>query len=673
MENSPLQKENRIGKIISHYKIIDYLGGGGMGMVFKAEDLKLKRTVALKFLPIDLTSDEQAKVRFMHEAQAASALDHPRIGTIYEIDETDDGEMFIAMACYEGATLKKKMDQESLSIEEVINLIIQIANGLVKAHEEGIVHRDIKPANIIITEEGFVKIVDFGLAKLGGATRITKAGTSMGTPAYMSPEQVRGQDIDHRSDIWSLGVILYELLTKKLPFKADYEMALLYSIVHEEPTPISQFNEEIPTELEQIVSKAITKNDAERYSSIKDMLDDLKAYQSSRSLNTDGMNTIVIKEQGTILVNNKQGKPFTKNLNEKQTILVSGEGKDKRSSVKSKFIIPISLLVILTIFVIIKFSNIQDFFKSNVGNLNISSNPPGALIALNGNSTGESTPSILGPLEIDNYEVTLSLAGFENWSQSVTVTENDTFAVSPQLTAVMPAKREEILSDIKPAFGNLSVSSKPNGAQIYLDGQSTGKTTPARLSNLIPGKHEVQLKYKDHESVTKTVTIFANQAAEISETLKMLIGSLMIESEPQGALIYLDEKSTNQKTPYKFTGLSARQYAVRLTLEDYVDQEKQVIIKQNEEETIQLQFTVKPEGALRVSAVILEKDTEKFAIANIYIDGKAFGQTPNSFSLNSGAYTVTAKLFGHTPKTPEQQVTIQSGKEEIIKFEFIKN
>ncbi len=180
-----------------------------MGVVYKAEDTKLKRTVALKFLPPELTRDPEAKTRFIREAQAASALEHPNICNIHEIDETEDGQLFIVMACYEGETLKDKIKDKKLKTEDAIDIAIQIAQGLNRAHEKGIVHRDVKPANIIITEHGEVKILDFGLAKLAGQAQLTKDTSTLGTVAYMSLEQVSGKSIDHRTDIWSLGVILF--------------------------------------------------------------------------------------------------------------------------------------------------------------------------------------------------------------------------------------------------------------------------------------------------------------------------------------------------------------------------------------------------------------------------------------------------------------------------------
>ena len=187
-----------IGKTISHYKIIEKLGQGGMGVVYKAEDTKLKRTVALKFLPSELTRDADAKARFIREAQAASALQHHNICAIHEIDETPEGQLFISMDCYEGETLKEKIERGPLAVEEAIDLTIQVAEGLSEAHEAGIVHRDIKPGNILVTRKGVVKILDFGLAKLAGQTKMTRTGTTMGTVSYMSPEQAKGADVDAR-------------------------------------------------------------------------------------------------------------------------------------------------------------------------------------------------------------------------------------------------------------------------------------------------------------------------------------------------------------------------------------------------------------------------------------------------------------------------------------------
>ncbi len=266
-----------IGKTISHYKILEQLGAGGMGIVYKAEDTKLKRTVALKFLPPELTRDTDAKTRFVREAQAASILQHTNICTIHEIDETADGQMYICMDFYNGETLKKKIEQGPLKIDQAIDFTIQIAQGLAVAHEAAEIHRDIKPANIMITERGEVKIVDFGLARLTGQARLTVDGKTLGTIAYMSPQQARGEEVDQRTDIWSLGVVLYEMLTGKLPFKGEYEQAVIYSIINEIPVPVTAMRTDVPLELERIVQKCLSKDPFERYQHMDELLVDLRS------------------------------------------------------------------------------------------------------------------------------------------------------------------------------------------------------------------------------------------------------------------------------------------------------------------------------------------------------------------------------------------------------------
>jgi serine/threonine protein kinase len=266
-----------IGNTISHYKILERLGAGGMGVVYKAEDTKLGRTVALKFLPSDLTRDSEAKKRFIQEARAASALDHPNICTVHEIDETAEGQLFIAMTCYEGESLKAKIERGPLKLDEALDIAVQIAQGLAKAHEQKIIHRDIKPANILITKDGLVKIVDFGLAKLAGRTKLTRTGATPGTASYMSPEQLRGGEADHRSDIWALGVVLYEMTTGETPFKGDYEQAVSYSIVNEPSKPIRNLRPEVPAEMERLIEKTLAKDPNERYQKTTELLGALQA------------------------------------------------------------------------------------------------------------------------------------------------------------------------------------------------------------------------------------------------------------------------------------------------------------------------------------------------------------------------------------------------------------
>ena len=263
-----------IGKTISHYKILEKLGQGGMGVVYKAEDLKLHRFVALKFLPPHVSDDEAAQ-RFANEAHAVSALDHPNICAIYEIDQTPEGQMFIAMPCYDGASLLEMIRKGPLTLDEAVGIASQIARGLAKAHEKGIVHRDVKPGNILVTNDGLAKVVDFGLAKLATQARLTRVGTTVGTIMYMSPEQAQGEEADERSDIWSLGVVLYEMATGRPPFEGEHEQAIIYSILNKTPEPVGRLLPGAPKELERILTTALAKKPDERYQRMSELAADL--------------------------------------------------------------------------------------------------------------------------------------------------------------------------------------------------------------------------------------------------------------------------------------------------------------------------------------------------------------------------------------------------------------
>jgi predicted Ser/Thr protein kinase len=272
-----ISKDNLIA---GKYRIVEEVGAGGMGIVYKAEDLTLKRCVALKFLPPHLMDSPELKERFLIEAQAAAALSHPNICVIHEVGETEE-RSYIAMEFVEGETLRDKVHKGPLTAGAALEIAIQIAEGLDEAHGKGIVHRDIKSANIMVTGKGQAKIMDFGLAKVKEGPLLTREGTTLGTVAYMSPEQAQGEAVDHRSDIWSLGVVMYEMLCGALPFKGEREASILYSIVHEDPRPLKALKPDVPRELQQIIDRSLKKKPEARYGSTVELLKDLKDYRNS--------------------------------------------------------------------------------------------------------------------------------------------------------------------------------------------------------------------------------------------------------------------------------------------------------------------------------------------------------------------------------------------------------
>jgi serine/threonine-protein kinase len=284
-----------LGRTISHYRILEELSGGGMGVIYRAEDTRLQRTVALKFLPAEWCRDAAARQRLMREARAASRLDHPNICTIHAVGETEDGQIFIVMPYYPGATVKARIGQGPLPVADALGIGMQVLEGLSRAHQRGIIHRDIKPANLIVTADGVIKILDFGLAKLAGpvetttprskgkphdlSEEITRTGGLMGTPGYMSPEQVLKEELDHRTDVWSVGVCIYELLAGRRPFQGDDPQAVLSAILHEQPEPVGAQRSDVPPELDQLLRRAMAKSPDARYQEAHEMLRDLQYLQ----------------------------------------------------------------------------------------------------------------------------------------------------------------------------------------------------------------------------------------------------------------------------------------------------------------------------------------------------------------------------------------------------------
>jgi eukaryotic-like serine/threonine-protein kinase len=360
-----------IGEKISHYRIEEKLGEGGMGIVYKAHDTKLDRTVALKFLPQHAGVNESEKRRFFHEAQAASALEHSNICNIHSIEETEDGQIFIVMAYYDGMSLKEKIGQGPLPLQDVLSYAVQITSGLQKAHEKGVIHRDLKPANIFITNDDQVKIIDFGLAKATQRSMLTQSGTTLGTVPYMSPEQAQGNKVDYRTDIWSLGVVMYEMVTGRLPFTSEYDTALVYSILNEEPEPVTGLRSGVPMALEEIILKCLEKDPQNRYQHAEEIIVDLRRRQKEV---TSGVRSKVFVNTGNDSTPGQSGYT-TSSVSERQV----------KFGIKPwVYSIPVIILFLIALYIYLSEKSPAPLFDRSIAVLpfqNLSPNPDDAFFA----------------------------------------------------------------------------------------------------------------------------------------------------------------------------------------------------------------------------------------------------------------------------------------------------
>ena len=650
-----VEAENKI----KNYRLLDKLESGGMGEIYLAEDQELGRKVVLKFLPPQYNTDPEFKIRLKREAKAAAALNHPNIITIYEVGEYQ-GRAYIAMEYVEGESLKNKMTREMLPLREALDYMQQTCAGLCKAHRAGLVHRDIKPANILVNLDGQVKLIDFGLAKVKGVSKLTKAGTMMGTVPYMSPEQVKGEELDARSDIFSLGVVFYELLTGSLPFQGESEFTVMNAIANKQPLALSQYKLKLPTGLEKIVDKALAKDLKTRYQRVEEIQADLKN----------------IKEV--------KFEPPPRQALPDETIAIERESQIKRSWFVTSLPRPRVVLITLAaaVLVVLAWFLVPALKKGNGSSppsvasgqtmLKLQTQPPGATVLLNSDSlgvtplnrpvdkagsallsfrkrdyftrdtnivlqkgavidltvmlrpaarvsifvepleaavqlNGESIePSRLAGLQlpVGQYNLRIAAAGYETKQERLGLRPGDNGVRRYALTkSGQPA----------PATGGLSVDSQPRGASVILSGARVGDT-PYQIKNLAPGRYPVSVSLEGYETYSGTVVIRPGQVTSLSESLQALVlavGQLSIKSNPAGATVLMDGEVVGT-TPYENEETPAGAHEIVLRKKGYKDLAKSVNIvaeqlgQINEKLVLligKLNVLVKPYGNIYVDGV----------------------------------------------------------------------
>jgi len=764
-----------VATAVKNYQLLQKIGAGGMGEVFLAEDRELDRKVALKFLPPQYTADPDFKIRFKREAQMAAKLNHPNIVTIYEIGEFQN-RSYIAMEYIEGESLKEKMTRGKLPIKEALDIMMQTCAGLSKAHRANVTHRDIKPANILINLDGQVKIVDFGLAKQKGVSGLTKSGAMMGTIPYMSPEQVKGDALDQRSDIFSAGVVLYELLTGNLPFKGESEFTLMTAITNKEPEALALHTLQLPAALQQIIDRALEKTVKARYQRIDELLADLKnlnwsplatppmppvdsktatfidtavrknlnrrrqlvfggfglgfiglvlllflifrpgktkdgaAAKVLRSIATQPAGAAVFLNEdslgvtplnlppdrdGTLALRLRKTDYFTfdtslviqkgEPLNLSQPLRPSGrlaivvEPGQAQVFLDGALVPPVRLGDLeLTVgshnvsIALAGYETRQDQFNlrqganperrytltrgetaPETGGMQIISQPAGATVTLNGRIAGK-TPYQATALQPARYEVVVRLEGYKNYTGIV---------------QVRPGQNTPLRMELEPllVFGQISISSEPKGATIWLDGREAG-TTPAENITVEPGAHQIVLRKKGFKDYSAAVTVEANQERRIDEARLMpVLGNLQVLVKPFGT-IYLDGDLQIKDSNVRFTrNLPVKSYELKVVHPRYGTFKKTVNIEAEATTESIVDFNRQP--ALTVTST---DETGKFVWGEIYVDGEAKGQTPRPLMLRIGQHTIEVRRDGYVALDEPLTINLEENWSQPLKFRLKK-
>lgn len=638
------------------YEVLEKLGKGGMGIVYKAIDTKLKRTIALKFLRPELTSDSEANQRFINEAQAAAALDHPNICTVYEVGE-HEGQNFITMAYIEGQSLSAKVDSGPLDLETFFSFAIQAANGLQEAHDHGIIHRDIKCSNIMVSNKGHVKILDFGLAKLTEGTKITKTTKIMGSVAFMSPEQVKGEPLDSRTDIWSLGVVLYEMFSGQMPFSKDTEHSLLYSIANKSHTPIKRICKDIPSNIEAIINKCLTKNKSKRYKTASELTGDL----------IDARNELSPEKHKT---------PILKSILTKYRLL----------KLLPKIMISLAGLVLIALLLFLLPPTKQIFNNwMNVSNIipleepeesvlppqtsmvekpiiikEINESEKSGIISAGINDEIEKghTGRIYFKKEIGNNEITQEFV-----AQFIVKEPREDEAIIEIIEQNEQIQQGYMIIFDEIPRAALVITTKPNGAGIYIENEYKGVTDLSLLVS--PSKYLIKIQAKNYHEKTETITLKSGDFITREFTLIPVLpelGTLKIDSFPQGAEIYLGNKTNPEgKTPLDLA-LLPKEYKIRLKMDNFEEFSDEIPVKAGT--IVPRSYTLIPiEGK-----ILIESDPTG---AEVYLDDseEMEGVTPLEIFRPQGAYKINLKKQDFEEKNVNIDIIAGESLESTFKLE----
>ncbi len=622
-----------ISKTIAHYKILKKLGQGGMGEVYLAEDTQLRRKVALKFLPLEYASDEKLKTRFMREAQAAAGLNHPNVVTVHEIDVSQDPP-FIVMEYVEGESLKEWMAREALPMERVIEVAFAICEGLSAAHRAGVVHRDIKPANILIRQDGRVKIVDFGLAKFQDREKLTKSATLMGTVSYMSPEQILRHEADHQSDIFSFGVVLYEMLAGQLPFRGEYEATIIYAILNELPPPITQCRPGVPERLQNIVGKALAKDRNSRYQHIDDLLADLMRQKETDTKASPAIGRI---------------EPATPSP------------EKRRSHRRLGAIAALALLAVVLVWrVLHKEHEPIAMIKTT---LSISTLPDSATVLLEDKAVGV-TPIRGFAVTAGELSLRLEKAGYFALDTSLVIEPDQASTFSfvlkkiPSAFVVMQDEQKTPVAEPLTAWGGLYVTSQPAEAFVLLDSLNVG-ATPYKNPKVKAGRHRILLHKNGYEDYSTMVEVISQRESSVHAVLSPRVGKLQVLVKPFGS-IFIDGKLHQENTEFEYkTELSAGRHRIVAIHPAYGTWEKEIVIEPDRLHDMTIDFNKQ--------VTITVASTPVWA--DIYVDGKFTGeQTTKQLALRIGQHTIEVRREGYVSESGAKVINLEDDVRESLVF-----